>query len=223
MDTLSSDSIYKVLEEEIINLTLIPGQNLSENDLCARFGVSRTPVRSVLQRLQENGLVTITPYKGSSVTLLDFDTVNQVIYQRLAVESMVFRDFTKICDLFLLEKIRHLIIQSRELISGVFEPDDFYQLDSQLHSIWFTKTKKNYLWETFQKAQCDYSRFRMMDIVKMKNFEQIIEEHEELLKILEQKKLNHIEPFFKRHLYGGVSRLGQLIYTEFKDYFIQPL
>lgn len=220
METLNSDSIYKILEEEIINLTLEPGQVISENELCARFGVSRTPIRSVLQRLQENGLVTITPYKGTTVTLLDLDSVNQMIYQRLAVETMVLRDFTKICDLFLMEKLRHLVRESRELIAGEFEPADFYELDSRLHAVWFLETKKNYIWEMIQKTDSDYSRFRMMDIVEMKNFEQIIEEHEELLDILERKDTAAIEPLMKRHLYGGITRLGQLIYTDFKDYFV---
>lgn len=220
METLNSDSIFKILEEEIINLTLEPGQVISENELCARFGVSRTPIRSVLQRLQENGLVTITPYKGTTVTLLDLDSVNQMIYQRLAVETMVLRDFTKICDLFLMEKLRHLVRESRELIAGEFEPADFYELDSRLHAVWFLETKKNYIWEMIQKTDSDYSRFRMMDIVEMKNFEQIIEEHEELLDILERKDTAAIEPLMKRHLYGGITRLGQLIYTDFKDYFV---
>lgn len=220
MDTLNSDAIYKILEEEIINLTLEPGKVLSENELCSRFNVSRTPIRGVLQRLQENGLVTITPYKGTTVTLLDLDSVNQMIYQRLAVETMVLRDFTKICDLLSMEKMRHLVRESRKLISGSFEPADFYELDSRLHSIWFLETKKNYIWEMIQKTDSDYSRFRMMDIVEMKNFEQIIEEHEELLDILERKDTAAIEPLMKKHLYGGITRLGQLIYTEFKDYFV---
>lgn len=220
MDTLNSDAIYRILEEEIINLTLEPGRVLSENELCGRFGVSRTPIRSVLQRLQENGLVTITPYKGASVTLLDLDSVNQMIYQRLAVETMVLRDFTKICDLFLLEKLRHLVRESRGLILGEFEPAQFYELDSALHSVWFMETKKNYIWEMIQKTDSNYSRFRMMDIVEMKNFEQIIEEHEELLTILERKDTAAIEPLMKRHLYGGITRLGQLVYTRFKDYFV---
>ena len=74
-----------------------------------------------------------------------------------------------------MEKMRHLVRESRKLISGSFEPADFYELDSRLHSIWFLETKKNYIWEMIQKTDSDYSRFRMMDIVEMKNFEQIID------------------------------------------------
>ena len=58
--------IYEVLEREIIDLTIRPGSSLSENPLCARFGAPRSLIRVVLQRLQENGLVKIVPYKGTT-------------------------------------------------------------------------------------------------------------------------------------------------------------
>ena len=47
----------------------------------------------VLQRLQENGLVKIVPYKGTTVTRLNRDIVDELIYERIAVEAKVLRDF----------------------------------------------------------------------------------------------------------------------------------
>ena len=64
----TDSEIYAVLEREIIDLTLRPGCSLSENTLCTRFGAPRSLIRVVLQRLQENGLVKIVPYKGTTVT-----------------------------------------------------------------------------------------------------------------------------------------------------------
>ena len=80
----SSEGIFRTLKEEILNLTLKPGQAPSENEVCTRFGVSRTPVRSVLQRLQAEGLVDVVPYKGTTVTLLRLDDIEQRIYMRIA-------------------------------------------------------------------------------------------------------------------------------------------
>ena len=70
--------IYAVLEREIIDLTLRPGSSLSENPLCARFGAPRSMIRVVLQRLQENGLVKIVPYKGTTVTRLNREIVDEM-------------------------------------------------------------------------------------------------------------------------------------------------
>ena len=87
MEEYKTDAeIYAVLEREIIDLTLRPGSSLSENPLCARFGAPRSMIRVVLQRLQENGLVKIVPYKGTTVTRLNREIVDELIYERTAVE-----------------------------------------------------------------------------------------------------------------------------------------
>ena len=93
----TDSEIYAVLEREIIDLTLRPGCSLSENPLCTRFGAPRSLIRVVLQRLQENGLVKIVPYKGTTVTRLNRDIVDELIYERIAVEARVLRDFAPHC------------------------------------------------------------------------------------------------------------------------------
>ena len=86
MEEYKTDAeIYAVLKREIIDLTLRPGSSLSENPLCARFGAPRSMIRVVLQRLQENGLVKIVPYKGTTVTRLNREIVDELIYDRTAV------------------------------------------------------------------------------------------------------------------------------------------
>ena len=95
MEQYKTDAeIYAVLEREIIDLTIRPGSPLSENPLCARFGAPRTLIRMVLQRLKESGLVRIVPYKGTTVTRLNRRIVDELIYERTAVEAKVLRDFT---------------------------------------------------------------------------------------------------------------------------------
>ena len=94
MEQYKTDTeIYEVLEREIIDLTIRPGSSLSENPLCARFGAPRTLIRVVLQKLQEKGLVKIVPYKGTTVTRLNREIVDELIYERTAVEARVLRDF----------------------------------------------------------------------------------------------------------------------------------
>ena len=47
------DMVFETLKREILDLQLKPGQSISENEICERFGVSRTPVREALRRLQD--------------------------------------------------------------------------------------------------------------------------------------------------------------------------
>lgn len=222
-NTQSCDDIYQTLEREIIGLSIKPGQALSENALCARFGVSRTPVRAVLQRLQENGLVHIRPYKGTTVTLMDYDIISQLIYQRVAVESMVLRDFARQCTALDIELLRDkLRLMEEEGARPRVDPARFHRRDSDMHQVWFAATRKLYLWESIQKGQPDYSRFKMLDIVEARNIPDVLAEHREMLDIVENKRLDDIEPLMERHLYGGVRRLGGKLFTDFKDYFVQP-
>ena len=91
MQAFSSHDIFQTLYQQIMLLELKPGSTLRENALCEQFGVSRTPVRSVLQELRIAGLIEVTPYKSTRVTQLDFDTISQQIYLRNVVESAVWR------------------------------------------------------------------------------------------------------------------------------------
>ena len=216
----SSEYIYQCLTDEIINLTLKPGQSLSENALCERFSVSRTPIRSVLQRLNSAGLVNVIPYKGTFVTLLDFDDIQQLIYMRIAVESAVICDFMELYTPIIEEKLRYIIRKQIVLTQDKnFEISRFYELDSQLHEVWFKTTGREKLWKMIQKSQVNYTRFRMLDIVAIQNFEEIIQEHEALFDLIHEKRPEAVQPLIKKHLNGGIHRLGGRIHTEFRDYF----
>lgn len=216
----NSETIYHTLKAEILNLILKPGQKLSEHELSARFAVSRTPVRSALQRLQADGLMAVVPYKGSTVTLLDYDDIQQMLYMRVAVESAVIRDFMEVCTPLLLEKVRYMIRRQTALLGGEFEASQFYEMDSQMHAVWFGAVKRDRLWQMMLRSEVSYRRFRMLDIVAVKKFKQIAQEHQELFDIIERKAAGEVEPLIRRHLYGGIERLRGYIETDFRDYFI---
>ena len=219
---VQSREIFETLESEILRLELKPGQLLSENALCARFGVSRSPIRSVLQELRLCGLVTVEPYRGTFVTRMDLDIINQIIYQRLAVETFVLEDFCAQYDELELQRLRFLWNRMAEAVRrGDLAPGDFYELDGRFHELWFASVHKSYLWACIQKSDRHYTRFRMLDIVHLGNrsYAQILEEHEEILRALEVRDAAAFRPILKRHLFGGITRLGDLLLGELRDYF----
>ena len=87
--------IYAVLEREIIDLTIRPGSLLSENPLCSRFAAPRSMIRVVLQKLQENGLVKIVPYKGTTVTRLNRRIVDELYEADRALHGTWFAAMDK--------------------------------------------------------------------------------------------------------------------------------
>jgi GntR family transcriptional regulator, rspAB operon transcriptional repressor len=64
-DAKLNDEVYRRLNNEIMNLTLEPGLTVSVQKLASAFGVSRTPVREAVIRLQKKGLVDIYPQSGT--------------------------------------------------------------------------------------------------------------------------------------------------------------
>ena len=90
-----SGGVYRELRQRIIHLDLPPGTRLREQALAREFGVSRTPIRRVLDRLAHEGLVTISPGIGASVSLVDFHGLREVWALRLKIAELV-ADFVRL-------------------------------------------------------------------------------------------------------------------------------
>lgn len=216
------DYVFDMLKQEILSLELKPGQAISENEICSRFQVSRTPVREALRRLQEQGFVHTVPYSGTYVSLLNLDDIRQMIYMRIAVELMVMKDFMEIETPLLLEEIRHQIRCQELLIREEnFEPEQFYKMDANMHAVWFEAVNRIRLWDFVQAQQLHYTRFRMLDYVTETDFTRIIREHEQLLALLEKKDSQGLETALKQHLYISMTRMKYAIEVEYRDYFQQ--
>lgn len=204
--------IYKSLREEIINLTIIPGSLIQENELCTRFEASRTPVRTVIQRLEAEGLVEIIPYKGISVSLIDLDIVKQTIFLRQTVEGAVLKLYAKSATEMDYEDINHnLRVQKILLDKENFSAEDFYALDAKLHSLWFDSTGKGYVWDLVQNLEVNYTRFRILDLVEKKQFKEIYEEHIVLFEAIKNKDDEKLQSLIEYHLAGGIRRLSNII------------
>lgn len=219
------EQIYQTLEQEILRFVHKPGDLISEHYLCQRFSLSRTPVRSILLRLQENGLVQIVPRKGSIVTRLDYDIINQFIYERVAVETMVLRDFILSCSPADVERVRFAYSQLSALGQTYyddpahFDVDSFRQTDLSMHEIWFRATNKRFLWSRLSSTQASYTRFCTLDIIEGSNVSDVLRDHAEMLRLIDAHDVGGIEPLMRRHLYGGIRRMGALAFTKYVSYF----
>jgi Transcriptional regulators len=180
--------IYQTLREEILTLVLEPGIFLQESDLCVRFEASRTPVRTVLQRLSAEGLLEIIPYRGARVALIDVDVVKQTIFLRKCVEEKVLLEYMDKATVLDWEDINHnLRIEEILLSSESFRAEDFYRLDAALHSIWFEKTGNSYIWNLLQDLEVNYTRFRLLDLIERKQFGEIYNEHLEIFDLMKKR------------------------------------
>jgi GntR family transcriptional regulator, rspAB operon transcriptional repressor len=83
--------VYGVVRQQIISWQRRPGEPLAEEALAREFGVSRTPLREVLRRLAEDGLVAYEPHRGARVSRLTEDLVRDTFLLREALEGIAAR------------------------------------------------------------------------------------------------------------------------------------
>ncbi len=227
MTKYSSDEIYKILENELVTLQIKPNEILSENALATRFDVSRTIIRSALQRLSQTGFVEIIPHVGTKVTPIDLEEVNQFIYMRIAVEVKVLKDFIKSMNPPQIEKLRFCmktleaaIAEAGDLSSlNINQTNEILSKDLAIHHVYFDFMDKNILWDILTQPKPGYSRFIRLDMLGGKNLPDVLKEHAELMDIIDRADVDSVEDIISKHLYGGIRRLASEIYSnQFHQY-----
>ena len=83
---LLTEQAYKSIKEKIIKCQILPGSDISESEICERVGMSRTPVREALLRLQQENFITIFPRKGIIVSPITVKDIHEVYQIREMVE-----------------------------------------------------------------------------------------------------------------------------------------
>nr|WP_217345879.1 GntR family transcriptional regulator [Noviherbaspirillum sp. L7-7A]MBV0880224.1 GntR family transcriptional regulator [Noviherbaspirillum sp. L7-7A] len=89
------DAAYLRLKDELFAFRLLPGERFSETAMAARLGMSRTPLRQALARLQREGYLDMDAKSGWSVRLLDFEQFDHLYDLRLVLETAVVR---RLCE-----------------------------------------------------------------------------------------------------------------------------
>jgi DNA-binding GntR family transcriptional regulator len=82
-----ADDVYLQLKRDVGEFRLVPGDRFTENEVCERLGVSRTPVRQALVRLQQEGYVEVLFRSGWRVLPFDFDKFEQLYDLRMVLET----------------------------------------------------------------------------------------------------------------------------------------
>lgn len=97
-DLSFSDEAYRVLEEKIVTLELVPNQLHTENDLVTISGRGRTPTREAVQRLERDMLVQILPRRGVLIEPIDFSRTLMTMDVRARLEPMMMERAARYSD-----------------------------------------------------------------------------------------------------------------------------
>lgn len=129
---LLKDRAYEELKQLILDWTFMPGTFLSERQLAARLGMSKTPVRSALERLAHEGFVTISPQQGIVVREFSLEEIIDLFDIRVALETFVVQRLARRIGEEWVEKIEaNLRGQLETTQSGDFQAATI--LDADFH------------------------------------------------------------------------------------------
>lgn len=152
-------AVYEHVRSKIVSWAYEPGCQLSEQKISDELGISRTPVREAFIRLASEGLLDARPYRGTFVTHVDIDQIEEVRFIRSCLESEVVQLACALDMQAYLEYAgRNIARQRTALAQG--DLDGFGALDDSLHEQLFIACGKRLSWQTIQMVNGQYQRVR---------------------------------------------------------------
>ncbi|MFO1128061.1 MAG: GntR family transcriptional regulator [Rhodospirillales bacterium] len=201
--------IYDRLRALIVELYLQPGESLSKAALAKNFGISETPVREALLRLEEEGLVVIKPQSGTYVAAIDVEKAAEARFLRLSVEIEVVKNLCRGLEPGDQEEL-HAILDRQRLSSQAGDRDDFSHQDSAFHMALYRMAGVEGLWRNVRTMRAHLTRLRMLDIPQPGTMASIICEHQAILDALLARDVGASEAAVRRHLSGTVVPIDEL-------------
>ena len=202
-ETMNSDEIYEDLCNKIEKLVYLPGDKISENELCRQYGVSRHIIRTVISRLKERMLLTVYPQRGTFVSLIDMKTVELILFIRESVEQEAIRllQFEKqeVRDR-MSEAMKACIERQSIAISDNIDMDAFYLLDNEFHGCLLEAVGKKDVMGIIREDYIHFRRWRNFDVVRSGRQREIIEEHTALMHALVKNETKEAHEILHMHL-----------------------
>lgn len=150
------EKTYETIKQRILTCEYAPGTWLDENSVCKELGVSRTPVRDALSRLEQDGLIKIHPKRGSYVTELSLNTFNSIHDIRLLAETFALRRYGSRLDEG--ELLRYLDEFTRLENQNSRDARAIYDLDDNFHLMIVNATQNTFLIKAYESIQYQYKR-----------------------------------------------------------------
>ena len=200
---------YASLRQAILSLALPPGTQLSRAAIAAGLGVSQTPVREALIRLQEEDLVEVVPQSATRVARIDLDSVRTAHFLRLAVEVEAVRHLAAAPPPGLVGRLEGQIAAQREMLSR----DDqaaFTRSDGAFHALLLEAAGVGSLAELIRTRSGHLDRLRRLDLPAPGKREAILRDHARIAGALAAADPMAAETALREHLGGTLARVADI-------------
>jgi len=204
------------LHERIVALELPPGMLLARAELAASFGVSQTPVRDALMRLEQEGLVDVFPQHKTVVSRIDIAQARQAHFLRRAIELEVARELATNGEPALAERLRATIARQRAALAGG-EYAEFVGFDQSFHRQMYDAADVAGLWEEVRKRSGHIDRLRRLHLPAQGKGEAILRDHARIVDAIAKRDPGLAQQRVRQHLSGTLAQVDA-IRAHYPDY-----
>lgn len=191
---------YAKLREAILTTQIKPGTLISENELSAVIGVSRTPIREAIRRLAEERLVDVTPNQGTFVSRINRNRAVQAIFVRRTIECGALQAKGQFSEPEILGLQRSLTQHKQALNEG--DTIQAASLDDAFHAALMEACGYPEATVATRAISGDITRILFLSGADERYFASVASDHERLLEHLRNSNLESAVTLLGRHIEG---------------------
>jgi DNA-binding GntR family transcriptional regulator len=187
--TFVREEAYLKLQSWILDGTFAPGMKLRDKDLAVQLGVSRTPIREALLRLEDEGLVQTKPNRSTLVSSIDFHSASNLYSIVWTLEPLALSQaFGSIKE----GHIRAMVEANEKLLKSLKKKDRMGALnaDYDFHLVYVKLSQNKELEKIILEVKNKLKRLDLYYFDKIKNATISYEEHRQIIEALKQKNLS---------------------------------
>lgn len=203
------DVVFNTLRQAILRGEMEPGERLMEIQLAQKLGVSRTPIREAIRKLELEGLVIMIPRKGAEVAHITEKDMRDVLEVRCTLEelavSLACKNVTdeRIADLKAANKVFESSIVSKDVVNIV-------DADVQFHDAIYAMTDNARLIQIINNLREQMYRYRLEYVKDARTHSILISEHNDIIRQLSEKNVDAAKMVVRQHINNqekGIVRL----------------
>jgi DNA-binding GntR family transcriptional regulator len=198
------DTVYQQLRDDIISGELLPGAVLREAELAPRFGVSKTPLRDALVRLQKDGFVTIPPYRSAVVVGYSRTDLREIYELRELLEGACARQAASYISADALAELARIVQASAECVAGgvVIEgrAEELAELHDQFDLVMYAQSRNSRIAEMVGNIRGHIKRIGRLTAGIPGRLAKSVPEHQAIYEAIVQRDGAAAEALMRRHI-----------------------
>ena len=207
----ASSRVFEELRARIIALTLPPGTRLSRPGLAETIGVSQSPIREAIQRLEQVGLVVSYRQSRTEVTYIDRARLREENFFRTGIECEVVNHLAGLGDKADLGKARGILKLQSALADDPDQIGLFRELDEDFHRQLFRVAGQEALHDLVRERSSQMSRLRTLDLPSKGKMQSVLDGHAAILDAIQAGDRHAAVDAMRRHLSGTIDRLPDIV------------